>query len=87
MLVVLEDRVDCKDCVLPNVGMSVFLLISLSRHNRSYSPDMTGLLVQAVRVVLTLGLSVGTVMSLLGYTRWDVANLSAVSTAQAPVTY
>jgi hypothetical protein len=28
MLVVLEDRVDCKDRVLPNVRMSVLLLIS-----------------------------------------------------------
>ena len=28
MLVVLEDRVDCKDGVLSNVRMSVFLLIS-----------------------------------------------------------
>jgi hypothetical protein len=28
MLVVLEDRVDCKDGVLSNIGMSVFLLIS-----------------------------------------------------------
>jgi len=28
VLVILEDRVDCKYCVLSNVGMSVFLLIS-----------------------------------------------------------
>jgi hypothetical protein len=28
VLVILEDRVDCKDGVLPNVRMSVFLLIS-----------------------------------------------------------
>jgi hypothetical protein len=35
---------------------------------------MTGLLVLAVPVALTLGLSGGTVMLLLGYTRWGVAN-------------
>jgi hypothetical protein len=28
MLVILEDGVDCKDGVLPDIGMSVFLLIS-----------------------------------------------------------
>jgi hypothetical protein len=48
---------------------------------------MTGLLVPAVPVALTLGLSEGTVMSLLEYTRWGVASLSAVSIAQAPATY
>jgi hypothetical protein len=48
---------------------------------------MTGLLVLAVPVVLTLGLSVGTVMSLLGYTRWGVAGLSATYDAQTPATH
>ena len=48
---------------------------------------MTELLVLAVPAALTLELSVGTVMSLLGYTRWGVADLSAVSEAQPRVTY
>jgi len=48
---------------------------------------MTGLLVLAVPVVLTLVLSGDTVMSLLGCTRWGVASLSAVPIPQAPATY
>ena len=68
--------------------MSVFLLISSYLATvGGYLPDMTGLLVQEVPAALTPELSVGIVMSLLGYTRWDVANLSAVSEAQPRVTY
>jgi hypothetical protein len=85
--VVLEDRVDCKDGVLSNVRMSVFLLISSHLTNRGNSPDMTGLLVLAVPVVLILGLSEGTVTSLLGCTRWGVANNQLCPRAQSPVAY